>query len=270
MEERIELYIPLSRNDVNMQRAAKLNSILNQRFWFRRDVRSSSNDLSFAEMSLHYILFGEAGPADNNVDHSEQRKGLGVLNLCKRMYERKLEEGRCSPAAMRRFMEMYDFIYLRTSGKLPTDAAFLRACLAAHPEYRSDSTVPPAAAYDICTLTMRIGNGEVEVPELLGPFANRSKNDLSKGELFSTLAKQANSARTTNPATLLHGKGLVAASLQHPGIHERLRELMIPKVQETEICAKAETMCNGFSSDLRLHMPQEINAVNDGNLYRSD
>ncbi|KAL8455250.1 hypothetical protein Emag_000920 [Eimeria magna] len=268
LEERIELYIPLSRNDVNMQRAAKLNSILNQRFYFRQDVRPNSRDLSFTEMSLHDILFGEAGPADDNVP--EERRGLGLLNLCKRMFERKMEGGECSAAAMGRFMEMYNFFYIRTSGEVPTDAAFLRACLSAHPQYRNDSIVPPAAAYDICRLAMRIGNGDVEVPELLGPFANRHKNNFLSKERLCVVAKQANCSKGTNPATLLHGRGFVAASLRHPEIHERLQALMLPAVQETEICAKAESMCNGFASDLRLLVPQEIKALHDSNLYRSD
>ncbi|KAL8270185.1 hypothetical protein Esti_005860 [Eimeria stiedai] len=268
LEERIELYIPLSRNDVNMQRAAKLNSVLNQRFWFRRDVRANSRDISFAEMSLHDILFGEAGPTDDNVP--EERRSLGLLSLCKLVLERKVEEGRCSAAAMGRFMEMYSFMHLRTSGKLPTDAAFLRACLSAHPQYRSDSTVPPAAAYDICKLAMRIGNGDVEVPELLGPYANRNKNNCRSGERCSAVAEAKCSKATTNPAALLHGRGVVAASLQHPEIHERLQSLMLPKMNETEICAKGEGMCNGFSSDLRLHLPQEIKALHDSKLFRSD
>ncbi|KAL8434551.1 hypothetical protein Efla_000067 [Eimeria flavescens] len=261
LEEKIELYIPLSLNDINMQRAAKLNSILNQRFWFRRNVSSDANDLSYAEMSIHSILFGERGPGDAASFESEN--GGGLLIRCKRLFERKHKEGTCSSDALKCFMDMFDFIHLRTSGELPTDAAFLRACLSAHPAYRSDSVVPPAAAYDICLLAMRIGNGVVEAPELLGPFARRSVQEScldGKQHLKSSSTQQANCVHAAKSGTLLHGRGLVAASLRRPDIHERLRALMFVKLPDRAPCAKAESSCNGMAGNVRVYAGEETHA----------
>ncbi|XP_026191737.1 glutamate--cysteine ligase catalytic subunit [Cyclospora cayetanensis] len=246
LEEQVELYIPISLNDINMQRAAKLNSILNQRFWFRRDIRANANDLSYAEFSLHSILFGEAGPADTNV--SDAVFGPALLRLCKQMFEGKVRKGHCSAEALNAFMEMYNLTYLRTSGELPTDAAFLRACLSAHPEYRGDSVISPGATYDICQLAMRLGNGELEIAELLGPFARRYGS--AKARTIRVSNNCTSSCASIDPEALLLGKGRIAASLQHPDIHERLRLYMLqkPAVSQQQACARSEGSCSGISS----------------------
>lgn len=245
LEEKVELYIPLSLNDVNMQRAAKLNSILNKRFWFRRDFRANTKDVSYTEMSLHTILFGEPGPADDSAPEGNNVPGL--LKLCKQMFEAKVNKGLCSAEAFRSFMDMYNFIYLRTSGELPTDAAFLRACLAAHPGYRGDSVISSGAAYDICRLAMRIGNRELEVPELLGPFAGPNKKCVGIVVQRPTIAPlRGNNSTKIEPESLLHGKGRVAASLQLPDIHTRLRVHMLDGHPGAEDCARPESVCNAF------------------------
>lgn len=258
LEAKVELYIPMSHNDVNMQRAAKLNSILNKRFWFRRDVRPNANDISYTEMSLHSILFGEPGPADDCAP--EDHKLPGLLKLCKQMFETKVNEGLCSAEAFRSFMEMYNFLYLRTAGELPTDAAFLRACLAAHPDYRGDSVIPPGAAYDICRLAMRIGNRELEVPELLGPFAGRNKSGVRNVGQHPTVASlHGNSSTKMEPEALLHGKGRVAASLQLPDIHTRLRVHMLDSHPGAEDCARAESVCNAFPHGRQQLILEQLN-----------
>lgn len=259
LEEKVDLYIPISLNDANQQRAARLNSILNQRFWFRRDITANSKDLSYSEMSLHCILFGERGPADEG--RADVGKRPGLLKLCKEMFERKMKEGQCSSEAFNCFMEMYDFIYLRTSGELPTDAAFLRACLSAHPEYCGDSTVSSGAAYDICRLAMRIGSGEIEVSELLGPFARRGTADFRGVGQSSITTRCRNSLMKIKPEAILHGKGLVAASLQFPDIHARLRDYMLEKHPDMESCAKAENVCNGCPKTAQQVLMEQINEM---------
>ena len=181
--------------------------------------------------------FGEPGLGDTTSSAAGPQVGAGLFKLCKRMFKAKRSKGRCSSEAFNSFIKMYQFFYLRTSGQLPTDAAFLRACLSAHPEYRKDSVVFAGATYDICRLAMRIGGGEVEVPELLGPFARRNMQS-SKDLLDVKMPRFLNGkiSFTPSPEKLLHGKGRVAASLQSSDVHERLRACMlahsIPRRQE--------------------------------------
>lgn len=231
-----------------MQRAAKLNSVLNQKFWFRRDISKNAEDFSCEEMSLHNILFSEPGPADSQEE--EYHRGLGLLKLCKQMFEKKVKEKHCSIDAFNSFMEMYNLFYFRTAGKLPTDAAFLRACLAAHPEYRGNSILSSGATYDICRMAIRMGSGELEVPELLGPFACNQKTGRNNLAGQKTNFNLNDNKYTENGAeAVLHGRGHVAASLQLPDIHARLRAHMLlsPPGMNEDFKIK-ETVCGSYPS----------------------
>lgn len=229
LEEKLDFYIPMSLNDENMRRAACLNSILNQRFWFRRDIRAATKDRTISEFSLHQILFGE-GMATAEDPVSPQGECAGILTLCKHFYRRKLDNGQCSAEALKVFDDACDFVRLRTSGEIPTDAAFLRACLAVHPDYRANSTIPSRAAFDICKMVVKAGAGMIELPELLGKFASYA----ASGSL-GTATRQVSvceldrscSGVPSRPCNILHGNGKVAQSLQLPNIIQRLRRHML-------------------------------------------
>lgn len=62
------------------------------------------------------------------------------------------------------------FIAMRASGKLMTNAQYLRNFVRSHPSYKKDSRVPPEAAYDLVRKATRIGQGLEPCPEVLGDF----------------------------------------------------------------------------------------------------
>ncbi|CDJ41646.1 gamma-glutamylcysteine synthetase, putative [Eimeria tenella] len=316
-EEGIELYIPMSLNDKNMAAAAKLNSVLNQKFYFRKEVEKNSRDKSVAELSVHSILFGE------QQQQGDPPRGPALLERCRLLLLQQRSSSSCSAAAFESFMEMYNFIYLRTSGILPTDAAFLRACLAAHPDYKGDSAVAAAAAFDICKLAMKIGSGELEVPELLGPFARRSSSSsccccCSGGDLCCCCAaaahgsaaaaaarqrscscssssrpsfvksqplmgplllqqqqqQQQSHARKVNPEAILHGRGRVAAALQHSAIQQKLRTYMGLESSQKSSNAKTNAKTNKhkccFQQILQKEIQKQMQQTPPQELVRTD
>ncbi|KFG63824.1 glutamate-cysteine ligase, catalytic subunit domain-containing protein [Toxoplasma gondii RUB] len=174
LEERFDLYIPMSLNDENMRRSSQLNSILTQKFWFRKDIRSSSSDRSFEEFYLHEILFGVP------VVPGRQTPAVALVPACLAYMERRLPSG--SPYAAAQLLEFFDFLRHRTQGIVPTNATFLRAYLAAHPDYKHDSVVSRTISFGVCDLAAKIGHGTVRIPELFGPFAHRVGMRISDDE----------------------------------------------------------------------------------------
>ncbi|PFH38557.1 glutamate-cysteine ligase, catalytic subunit domain-containing protein [Besnoitia besnoiti] len=165
LEERLDLYIPMSLNDANVKRSAQVNSILTQKFWFRKDIRRDSIDRSFGEFYLHEILFGVP------MEPGRETPAVCLVPACLAHMER--HSSRLSPLCAAQLLEFFDFLRHRTQGIIPTDAAFLRACLAAHPDYKRDSVVSQKVCFAVCDLAVKIGQGTARVPELFGPFADR-------------------------------------------------------------------------------------------------
>ncbi|CBZ53468.1 putative gamma-glutamylcysteine synthetase [Neospora caninum Liverpool] len=165
LEERFDLYIPMSLNEENMRRSSQINSIMTQKFWFRKDIRSASSDRSFGEFYLHEILFGVP------MAPGRQTPTVALVPACLNYMERKLPSS--SPYATAQLLEFFDFIRHRSQGILPTNASFFRAYLAAHPDYKRDSVVSQTISFGVCDLAVKIGQGAVRVDELFGPFADR-------------------------------------------------------------------------------------------------
>ncbi|CAD7956534.1 unnamed protein product [Amoebophrya sp. A25] len=64
-----------------------------------------------------------------------------------------------------------DFIVARASGKLQTNARWIRNFIRKHPSYKKDSRIPQDTAYDLLLTAARIGEGLEKCPDLLGDFA---------------------------------------------------------------------------------------------------
>lgn len=62
------------------------------------------------------------------------------------------------------------FIQARVNGTLLTAAQWMRACVIEHPEYKHDSVVSEAIAYDLVRECDRVGTGEAVPPRLLGAY----------------------------------------------------------------------------------------------------
>jgi len=63
-----------------------------------------------------------------------------------------------------------DFIALRASGKIMTNAQYIRRFVRTHESYKRDSVVPQEAAFDLLVHANAIGQGLIQAPELLGPY----------------------------------------------------------------------------------------------------
>jgi glutamate--cysteine ligase catalytic subunit len=154
---KLNLYMPMSKLEENMQIAGQREACTNGQFWFRADIlpRQDKSELScpqpYEPMSIADILAGtDLFP--------------GLIPLC----EAYLDFVRCDSETRALLQKYMNFILQRAQGKMITTATWMRRFVMEHPSYKKDSRVPAAAAYDLMAMTAEIGQGRQPCPEVLG------------------------------------------------------------------------------------------------------
>ncbi|KAI8086863.1 glutamate-cysteine ligase-domain-containing protein [Gilbertella persicaria] len=145
----LNFYIPISKVDANMQTAHKRDAVLNDKFFFRKNVFSSNQD-AYELMTMNEIENGFPGFVplihsylnSTNVDIETRCKLSSYLSL----------------------------ISKRASGELMTGAAYLRQFVQNHPKYKQDSVVSNEITYDLVKRADQIAKGGYHPIELLGSF----------------------------------------------------------------------------------------------------
>ncbi|KAL7689186.1 putative glutamate-cysteine ligase catalytic subunit [Plasmopara halstedii] len=164
----LNLYIPLSKVNDNMEAAHRVNSVLDEKFHFRCHMAPPEVDDC-----------GSSGPCHlhDDPDRSELMtiaeimlgKGSYFPGLIPLVFA-YLDYIECDEAT-RTLVEKYmSLIKKRATGELPTAATWMRRFVRAHPDYRHDSVVPHSTAFDLLNECQQIGEGLKQCPELLGEF----------------------------------------------------------------------------------------------------
>ncbi|TFJ82118.1 hypothetical protein NSK_006447 [Nannochloropsis salina CCMP1776] len=178
--------------DDNMRKAHERDSVLKEKFWFRKHLapplpsaaasekpeNPEAPDKAFEGAQKAGFVASSScqdhiwqGTADEyelmSVEEILNGKGdyfLGLIPLC-HMY---LDYIGCDRETFRRVSLYLDFIGRRGSGETMTTAAWMRKVVQQHPEYQQDSVVTPSIAYDLMMECKRIGEGRLQCPDLLG------------------------------------------------------------------------------------------------------
>lgn len=143
--------MPLSKVDENLQRAQKMNSCLDEKFFFRKNI-DDNDECQLVEMSLDEIMNG-----------TDDFKGLVPLveDYVLTVIETLDSLTSCK---LKQFLKL---IKLRAQGALMTPAAYIRSFVTQHPAYKHDSIVNEEINYDLLWRVHLISKGEVDCPELL-------------------------------------------------------------------------------------------------------
>lgn len=204
----LNLYIPLSKVDANMQRAHSRNAAANGKFFFRRHMapleegddgygvkytsmfaRVAKTEMkpSRSAASLHDEL------DDDGV--SQQRRQAPVApgsdeeNSYEEMTMSEIMTGKgdyfpgliplvrayvdyikCDTIANERITRYLDFIEKRAIGVLKTPATWMRNFVRNHPSYAGDSVICDDIAFDLMVACKEIGEGTRHEPDLLDGF----------------------------------------------------------------------------------------------------
>jgi glutamate--cysteine ligase catalytic subunit len=202
----LNLYIPLSRVDANMQRAHSRNAAAKGKFFFRRHMAPlEEGDHGFgAEYTSMFARAAndedESAPvngevtkelAENGVSNRRREAPCGPGSLEENSYEEMtleqimlgkgeyfpgliplvqayLDHINCDKVTRVRLALYLDFISKRAKGELVTPATWMRSFVRNHPAYQHDSVVTDEIAYDLMLACRDIGEGKLHIPELLG------------------------------------------------------------------------------------------------------
>jgi glutamate--cysteine ligase catalytic subunit len=202
----LNLYIPMSRVDANMQRAHSRNAAAKGKFFFRRHMAPlEEGDHGYGQeykSMFTRAVNGDTSPyqADSeemdNTDDSgvslrrrvapcgsgnSEENSYGEMSMAEIMCGKGdffpgliplvlayLDHINCDKVTRKRVIMYLDFIARRAKGELITPATWMRHFVRNHPAYNGDSVVNDEIAYDLMIACRDIGEGKLHVPELLG------------------------------------------------------------------------------------------------------
>ncbi|KAJ2539244.1 glutamate--cysteine ligase [Coemansia sp. RSA 1933] len=159
----INLYIPVTKMDINMERAHSRDAVLKEKFYFRRSYAATEDDdrVSFSsgenegdevvEMTANEIVNGSPD-------------FVGMIPIVE-MYLDTVEMDKSVRKKIGRYI---GFIRGRANGSIMTLAAWMRDYVRSHPGYNFDSVVSPEINYDLVVALNDITCGRRSAPELFG------------------------------------------------------------------------------------------------------
>jgi glutamate--cysteine ligase catalytic subunit len=199
----LNLYIPISKVDANMQRAHSRNAAAKGKFFFRRHLApleegDDGYGVKYASMFSKVILNGEIAANDGDIAVDENgvsfrrrtapaATGSDEENAFEEMTMAEIMCGKgdyfpgliplvrvyldhigADSITMNRLSTYLDFIEKRATGELVTPATWIRNYIRSHEDYKGDSVVSDKIAHDLLVACKDIGEGKLHVPELLG------------------------------------------------------------------------------------------------------
>lgn len=202
----LNLYIPISRVDANMQRAHSRNAAVKGKFFFRRHMApleegDDGYGVKYSSMFARAANGESVSRTSSRVDDEEvdedgvskQRRkapfapGSNEENSYEEMTMTEIMAGKgdhfpgliplvqayldyinCDSITRTRLDQYLDLVQKRATGELLTPATWIRNFVRNHKSYEGDSVVSDEIAYDLIIACKEIGEGTLHVPELLG------------------------------------------------------------------------------------------------------
>lgn len=181
----LNLYIPLSKVDSNMKTAHKRNSILDEKFYFRKNVfgpttpsdspystvssTDSSTDSSTSSEISNNNLLDEDAYEEMSIDEIFNGKDNYYPGLIPLVHS-YIDQLNLDQETNERLRLYLDFISQRASGKLISPATYIRQFVKSHPDYKEDSVISPSIAYDLAKRVDEIGQGINLPKEVYGNY----------------------------------------------------------------------------------------------------
>lgn len=208
----LDLYIPISKVDKNMEVACKRDAVRSERFFFKKKIfnssdgskflcgcgqihdasviggqkecqdmdmkrfveRNSRSDLSCDSMSDTYELMTIDEIFNGRLSISNESRGVfdfpGLVPLMRGYVEALKVDG----VTRGKVLRYIDFVSERASGKLMTNASYIREFIRSHKAYNMNSVISEEICHDLVKHLQDITNGTVQAPRLLGNFYHES------------------------------------------------------------------------------------------------
>ncbi|CAN7936991.1 unnamed protein product [Ixodes hexagonus] len=166
----LDLTVPISKVDENIRTAQKVDAVLNEKFWFRKDIltrgcadkvggcRGQDSSADVVKMSVAEIINGKEG------------KFPGLIPLIRNLLNSVQEVDVATHCTLHQYLTL---IEKRASGDLMTTAHWMRKFIMSHPEYKKDSVITDGINYDLIMRMFKHQHNFWSIPELLGTPASR-------------------------------------------------------------------------------------------------
>lgn len=156
----LNMIIPISKVDENMQTAQKRDACLKEKFFFRRNVFSGEklkcegDECDGAKLTINEIVNG-----------NEEFPGLiQIINDYLSNLDDIDVETQCT---IKQYLCLIEY---RARGDLLTPASWMRKFVVNHPKYKQDSKISDEINYDLMWRIHLISSGQIKCPELLNTF----------------------------------------------------------------------------------------------------
>jgi len=158
----LNLYLPLSLVDLNMQTAHKRDAVRKEKFYFRKHIVPELNGASTNGGGGEHLLLS----IDEIMNGNQNASFKGLLPLMN-VY---LASAPVEPATRHAINTYLSFISKRASGELVTPATWIRTFVTQHKDYKHDSVVSDEICYDLVRACKDIAEGTRKEPSLLANF----------------------------------------------------------------------------------------------------
>jgi glutamate--cysteine ligase catalytic subunit len=173
---KLNLLIPISKVDENMQTAQKRDACRLEKFFFRKsiftkpkmDETTSSNDVLTGTDKNTQENVIELMSINEIINGKDEFPGL--LQLI-RDYLNNIDVDVETQCAIKQYLR---FIEYRAKGRLLTPATWMRDFVLNHPEYKNDSRITDGIAYDLTWNMYQLSSGEKHCPKLLPAMENNT------------------------------------------------------------------------------------------------
>ena len=137
----LNLYMPLSQVDLNMETAQKRDAVSSEKFWFRNFISPSSSveHEAFEQLTVNEIMNGS-------------RYSKGLVSLVDQ-YIDEVDMGDVTRLKLKRYTNV---VRQKASGARMTGAKWIRNFVQSHPDYHQDSKISARLNHDLCKAILEL------------------------------------------------------------------------------------------------------------------
>lgn len=175
----LNFLIPISKVDENVLKAQKRDAVLNEKFWFRKDLTTCESPPEAAAYISKCCSGYRCEYTQMTVDeiiNGKENEFPGLVPLIQKFLA-SLDIDVDTQCSIQQYLKL---IQLRAKGELVTAARWIRDFVSKHPKYNFDSAVNEIINYDLLTTIDQITKGERECHELIGCPTSRSRERIPK------------------------------------------------------------------------------------------
>lgn len=157
----VNISLPISFSNENMERAQSVDAAFKQKFWFRKNIVNKESDYTKSPSEEKKWKVTEADISSGLNNHSDDQfvemtiadifegnEEIGNTGLIE-IFKNYMDTNNFGEKDREFYDTMFDLLVKRAKGQLKTGARFLRDFVLSHPAYQKDSVVTDEIGYDL-------------------------------------------------------------------------------------------------------------------------